>query len=117
MNLLSYHWAVIKTQVDTEEMLQRILGGEGYSFVDDESGCRCGSSSTHAASSRMPRKGASTSGMAELKERPSEALIVTDAWRSGIKRDYRGSPGGGCRLGTTSYGEIAGSHKRGFGRG
>ena len=55
MNLLFISLGCDKNLVDTEKMLG-ILGGEGYSFVDDESDADV----IVAASSGMPRKRAST---------------------------------------------------------
>ena len=58
MNLLFISLGCDKNLVDTEKLLG-ILGGEGYSFVDDESDADVIVVNT-SASSGMPRKRAST---------------------------------------------------------
>ena len=111
MNLLFISLGCDKNLVDTEKMLG-ILGGEGYSFVDDESDadvivvntcCFIGDAKEESVNTILE--------MAELKKSGRlKALIVTGCLAERYKNEITEEiPEVDAVLGTTSYEEIAGA--------
>ena len=111
MNLLFISLGCDKNLVDTEKMLG-ILGGEGYSFVDDESDadvivvntcCFIGDAKEESVNTILE--------MAELKKSGRlKALIVTGCLAERYKIEINEEiPEVEAVLGTTSYEEIAGA--------
>ena len=111
MNLLFISLGCDKNLVDTEKMLG-ILGGEGYSFVDDESDadvivvntcCSIGDAKEESVNTILE--------MAELKKSGRlKALIVTGCLAERYKNEITEEiPEVDAVLGTTSYEEIAGA--------
>ena len=111
MNLLFISLGCDKNLVDTEKMLG-ILGGEGYSFVDDESEadvivvntcCFIGDAKEESVNTILE--------MAELKKSGRlKALIVTGCLAERYKNEITEEiPEVDAVLGTTSYEEIAGA--------
>ena len=111
MNLLFISLGCDKNLVDTEKMLG-ILGGEGYSFVDDESDADVIVVNTCCFIGDAKEESGNTSlEMAELKKSGRlKALIVTGCLAERYKNEITEEiPEVDAVLGTTSYEEIAGA--------
>ena len=111
MNLLFISLGCDKNLVDTEKMLG-ILGGEGYSFVDDESDADVIVVNTCGFIGDAKEESVNTIlEMAELKKSGRlKALIVTGCLAERYKNEITEEiPEVDAVLGTTSYEEIAGA--------